>query len=295
MPLTKLNYSPSHRGHYVSNLQLLEGVFRKADIEKVVPVENLANGRLRDNLDFLHWAQQYVVARYSSYDPRTGAHSLAYDATKERALALQSQGRRGRRRGGAGTVLHAPPVVCRRPPPSRGLTGRPPHCPSGGQAPRPLSGAAAPPGEPAALQARALPPRDGALPPAEMGVQQPAALQLPGQKREFPGQFPGPPRDGAVHQALRFRQRAVLTDARAPFHHAIRRSAGVRRFRSFVRAPQGEAPDEELSGHGRPPAPRLQPWPPDAAPEPALVVATQPEETGWPPPRPRGCVGRRIY
>merc|ERR1719336_686153 len=73
MSMGKVNFGAIYEPDYIKNWKLIQTVFEKQGIQKVIPVDKLVKGRFQDNLEFLQWFYQYFSATYnpsaSEYDP----------------------------------------------------------------------------------------------------------------------------------------------------------------------------------------------------------------------------------
>merc|ERR550519_1935708 len=91
MNMSKVNFGAYLEPDYIKNWKLVQTVFEKQGIQKVIPVDKLVKGRFQDNLEFLQWFYQYFTA---TYNPSSG-----YDPVK----------RRQRSKGTAGLSMHKGP------------------------------------------------------------------------------------------------------------------------------------------------------------------------------------------
>ena len=82
MPLKRVIFEPRNEVDWRKNLQLLEDAFRRERIEKFVPVDDMAQGRMQHNVEFLQWVYSFV----NTYYPDAGAH---YDAAARRQQVEQ--------------------------------------------------------------------------------------------------------------------------------------------------------------------------------------------------------------
>merc|ERR1719166_281262 len=73
MNMSKVNFGAYTEPDYIKNWKLIQNVFEKQGIQKVIPVDKLVKSRFQDNLEFLQWFYQYFSATYnpsaSEYDP----------------------------------------------------------------------------------------------------------------------------------------------------------------------------------------------------------------------------------
>merc|ERR1719419_783731 len=91
MNMSKVNFGAYLEPDYIKNWKLIQTVFEKQGIQKVIPVDKLVKSRFQDNLEFLQWFYQYFTA---TYNPSSG-----YDPVK----------RRQRSKGTAGLSMHKGP------------------------------------------------------------------------------------------------------------------------------------------------------------------------------------------
>merc|ERR1719461_2371108 len=84
MNMSKVNFGAYTEPDYIKNWKLIQNVFEKQGIQKVIPVDKLVKSRFQDNLEFLQWFYQYFSA---TYNPASG-----YDPVKRR---LKSKGTAG--------------------------------------------------------------------------------------------------------------------------------------------------------------------------------------------------------
>jgi len=62
--MSKVNFGAKLQPAYVQNWKLVQVVFEKQSIQKVIPVERLIQARFQDNLEFLQWFYQYFTSSY---------------------------------------------------------------------------------------------------------------------------------------------------------------------------------------------------------------------------------------
>jgi len=85
MNMNKVNFGAYTEPDYIKNWKLIQNVFEKQGIQKVIPVNKLVKGRFQDNLEFLQWFYQYFNATYNP-------SAVDYDPVKRR---LKSKGTAG--------------------------------------------------------------------------------------------------------------------------------------------------------------------------------------------------------
>lgn len=101
MKMQKVNFSARTEPEYVKNWKLVQVVFGRQGIQKVIPVERLIKGRFQDNLEFLQWFYQYFMSVY---------HGGDYDAEGRRKRA---KGNSGVRYGGGAASTRKPTAAPR--------------------------------------------------------------------------------------------------------------------------------------------------------------------------------------
>merc|ERR1719220_2479360 len=80
----KVNFAAKTEPEFTKNWKLIQGIFQRQGIQKVIPVEKLTKGRFQDNLEFLQWFHQYFVATYSG--------TTEYNAVERRLKAKGTSG-----------------------------------------------------------------------------------------------------------------------------------------------------------------------------------------------------------
>jgi RP/EB family microtubule-associated protein len=92
VPLSKVNFYAKYDYEYIKNYKILQGVFNKLNISKVIDVNRLIKGKYQDNLEFLQWMKRFFDTQYdgSEYDAvgRRKAAMKEYDG--QRSLSAQS-------------------------------------------------------------------------------------------------------------------------------------------------------------------------------------------------------------
>jgi RP/EB family microtubule-associated protein len=59
IPLGKVDFNAKYDYEYVKNYKILQTVFAKNGIDKVIPVDRLILGKYQDNLEFIQWLKRY--------------------------------------------------------------------------------------------------------------------------------------------------------------------------------------------------------------------------------------------
>ncbi|KAI8865314.1 hypothetical protein GQ42DRAFT_129639 [Ramicandelaber brevisporus] len=134
VPLTKVKFGAKQEYEYVNNFKVLQQIFDKHQIPRVVPVERLIKLRFQDNFEFLQWLKKY----WDTYSP--GGH---YDAiSRRRGQSIDVSGPAGVARPGSSQRIGSAAGVSaaagfggpvrRGPPSERGPSRGPVSGPSGG-------------------------------------------------------------------------------------------------------------------------------------------------------------------
>ncbi|XP_011497050.1 PREDICTED: microtubule-associated protein RP/EB family member 1 isoform X5 [Ceratosolen solmsi marchali] len=64
VPLKRVKFKTNLEHEYIQNFKLLQGGFKKMNVEKVIPVDKLIKGRFQDNFEFLQWFKKFFDANY---------------------------------------------------------------------------------------------------------------------------------------------------------------------------------------------------------------------------------------
>ncbi|MCL4122699.1 UNVERIFIED_CONTAM: hypothetical protein GTU68_053629 [Idotea baltica] len=66
----KIKFNTNLEHEYIANFKLLQGSFKKMNVDKIVPVDRLIKGKFQDNFEFLQWFKKFFDANYdgSEYD-----------------------------------------------------------------------------------------------------------------------------------------------------------------------------------------------------------------------------------
>jgi len=64
VPLQRVNFNSRFEDEHVMNLRLLQDMFKKLSVPRVVPVEKLAKGKFADHCEFLQWFYQYMTKNF---------------------------------------------------------------------------------------------------------------------------------------------------------------------------------------------------------------------------------------
>nr|CAB3263643.1 microtubule-associated protein RP/EB family member 1 [Phallusia mammillata] len=71
VPMNKIKWNSKLEHEFISNFKILQNVFKKTGVDKVIPVERLVKGKFQDNFEFLQWFKKFFDANYQGleYDP----------------------------------------------------------------------------------------------------------------------------------------------------------------------------------------------------------------------------------
>ncbi|XP_076238332.1 microtubule-associated protein RP/EB family member 1 isoform X2 [Calliopsis andreniformis] len=64
VPLKKVKFKTNLEHEYIQNFKILQGGFKKMNVDKVIPVDKLVKGRFQDNFEFLQWFKKFFDANY---------------------------------------------------------------------------------------------------------------------------------------------------------------------------------------------------------------------------------------
>merc|ERR1719319_1666712 len=124
--LKKIKFDTKLEHGCINNFKLLQGAFKKMNVDKIVPVDRLVKGRFQDNFEFLQWFKKFFDANYGGQE---------YDACDMRGgTDLGSGGKPGRPVGGPPRAVSNMPKrspAARAPAPRAPISSRP--APGGGR------------------------------------------------------------------------------------------------------------------------------------------------------------------
>uniref|UniRef100_A0A8D3B2E1 Microtubule-associated protein RP/EB family member 1 n=1 Tax=Scophthalmus maximus TaxID=52904 RepID=A0A8D3B2E1_SCOMX len=71
IPLKKVKFGAKLEHEYIHNFKLLQLVFKKMGVDKIIPVDKLVKGKFQDNFEFVQWFKKFFDANYDGkeYDP----------------------------------------------------------------------------------------------------------------------------------------------------------------------------------------------------------------------------------
>ncbi|KAG2393154.1 hypothetical protein C9374_009731 [Naegleria lovaniensis] len=81
VPLGKVNFEARFDYEYIKNYKILQGVFTKLNIPKVIEVNKLIKGKYQDNLEFLQWLKRFYDVHHQE--------GSEYDAVAKRNAAIK--------------------------------------------------------------------------------------------------------------------------------------------------------------------------------------------------------------
>ncbi|XP_020287642.1 microtubule-associated protein RP/EB family member 1 isoform X2 [Pseudomyrmex gracilis] len=69
VPLKRVKFKTNLEHEYIQNFKILQGGFKKMNVDKIVPIDRLVKGRFQDNFEFLQWFKKFFDANYSGAEP----------------------------------------------------------------------------------------------------------------------------------------------------------------------------------------------------------------------------------
>ncbi|XP_012252905.1 microtubule-associated protein RP/EB family member 1 isoform X4 [Athalia rosae] len=69
VPLKRVKFKTVLEHEYIQNFKILQGGFKKMNVDKIVPIDRLVKGRFQDNFEFLQWFKKFFDANYSGTEP----------------------------------------------------------------------------------------------------------------------------------------------------------------------------------------------------------------------------------
>ncbi|XP_012274723.1 microtubule-associated protein RP/EB family member 1 isoform X5 [Orussus abietinus] len=64
VPLKRVKFRTNLEHEYIQNFKILQGGFKKMNVDKIVPIDRLVKGRFQDNFEFLQWFKKFFDANY---------------------------------------------------------------------------------------------------------------------------------------------------------------------------------------------------------------------------------------
>ncbi|XP_043283788.1 microtubule-associated protein RP/EB family member 1 isoform X2 [Venturia canescens] len=68
VPLKRVKFRTNLEHEYIQNFKILQGGFKKMNVDKVIPVDKLIKGRFQDNFEFLQWFKKFFDANYDGVE-----------------------------------------------------------------------------------------------------------------------------------------------------------------------------------------------------------------------------------
>ncbi|KAF2728634.1 hypothetical protein EJ04DRAFT_516461 [Polyplosphaeria fusca] len=103
VPMSRVKFNANTEYAYLQNFKILQNVFTKHHIDKLIPIESLVKCKMQDNLEFLQWSKRYWDQYFPGHDydpitrrkgqgslPATGAPPRAAASTARRAPAASN-------------------------------------------------------------------------------------------------------------------------------------------------------------------------------------------------------------
>ncbi|XP_031637662.1 microtubule-associated protein RP/EB family member 1 isoform X1 [Contarinia nasturtii] len=135
VPMKRVKFRTNLEHEYIQNFKILQGAFKKMNVDKIIPVDKLIKGRFQDNFEFLQWFKKFFDANYDGreYDPlearfgiplgigaihnELGTGNICPEMTQKRQIPRQTPRRPGATRGIAkATPRTVTPPTARVPP-----------------------------------------------------------------------------------------------------------------------------------------------------------------------------------
>jgi len=66
--LKKVKFDTKLEHEYINNFKILQGAFKKMNVDKIVAVDKLVKGRFQDNFEFLQWFKKFFDANYGGQE-----------------------------------------------------------------------------------------------------------------------------------------------------------------------------------------------------------------------------------
>ncbi|XP_066273900.1 microtubule-associated protein RP/EB family member 3-like [Branchiostoma lanceolatum] len=124
LPIKKVKFVAKLEHEYIQNFKLLQGAFKKAGVDKTIPVDKLVKGRFQDNFEFVQWFKKFFDANYGGQE---------YHAVSARGgVEMVGKGGDSSARLGKPTKKPMAKAAPRTKPAARPAMQKPPAQPSGG-------------------------------------------------------------------------------------------------------------------------------------------------------------------
>jgi len=101
VPMSRVKFGAKGPYDYFANFKILQGAFKRHDVDRIIPIQALVKCRMQDNLEFLQWMKKYwdLNAPDHDYDPiaRRKGGDLFLDAIgRVRTTVPSAVARKGR-------------------------------------------------------------------------------------------------------------------------------------------------------------------------------------------------------
>ncbi|CAL8256451.1 unnamed protein product [Gadus morhua 'NCC'] len=76
LPLKRVKFNAKLEHEYLQNFKILQNSFKKAGVDKIIPVDRLIKGKFQENFEFVQWFKKFFEANYDQrdYDPVAARH-----------------------------------------------------------------------------------------------------------------------------------------------------------------------------------------------------------------------------
>lgn len=99
VPLRKVKFNARQEYEFIANYKILQDVFLKCSVNKVIPVERLIKAKYQDNLEFLQWTYEFFNRNYQGqpYDAKARRRGVKHKSTgQKQATASAAPGARSK-------------------------------------------------------------------------------------------------------------------------------------------------------------------------------------------------------
>jgi len=92
IPLKRVKYNSKQETDAINNFKILQGAFKKLNVDQSVEVDKLVKAKFQDNFEFLQWFKKFFDANYSGdddYDPikARGGQALGTGAPRSNGVS----------------------------------------------------------------------------------------------------------------------------------------------------------------------------------------------------------------
>jgi len=107
VPMKRVKFRTNLEHEYIQNFKILQGAFKKMNVDKIIPIDKLIKGRFQDNFEFLQWFKKFFDANYDGreYDAMVARENLPMGF----GAGSGSSGGGGSGGGGGGGGAHVGP------------------------------------------------------------------------------------------------------------------------------------------------------------------------------------------